>query len=63
MKKKVILIIGLIIGIVIITIVSLYIANEDVRNWMDEYIFRKNIEEEDLPTIQLENENSNILVF
>ena len=63
MKKKVILIIGLIIGIVIITIVSLYIANEDVRNWMDEYIFRKNIEEEDLPTIQLENENSNIFAY
>ena len=63
MKKKVILIIGLIIGIVIITIISLYIANEDVRNWMDEYIFRKNIEEEDLPTIQLENENSNIFAY
>ena len=41
MKKKVILVIGIIVAIAVITVISLYVANEDVRDWMDEYIFRK----------------------
>ena len=63
MKKKVILIIGIIVAIAVITVISLYIANEDVRDWMDEYIFRKNIIDENLPTISIENENASIYAY
>lgn len=63
MKKKIVLIIGIILAIAVITIISLYIANEDVRDWMDEYIFRKNIVNENLPTISIENENASIYAY
>ena len=63
MKKKIILIIGIIVAIAVITVISLYIANEGVRDWMDEYIFRKNIIDENLPTISIENENASIYAY
>ena len=63
MKKKVILVIGIIVAIAVITVISLYVANEDVRDWMDEYIFRKNIVDENLPTITIENENASIYAY
>ena len=63
MKKKILLIIGIIVAIALITVISLYIANEDVRDWMDEYIFRKNIVDENLPTISIENENASIYAY
>ena len=63
MKKKIVLIIGIILAIAVITVISLYIANEDVRDWMDEYIFRKNIVNENLPTISIENENASIYAY
>ena len=63
MKKKIVWIIGIIIAITVITVISLYVTNEDVRDWMDEYIFRKNIIDEDLPTISIENENASIYAY
>ena len=63
MKKKIVWIIGIIVAITVITVISLYVTNEDVRDWMDEYIFRKNIIDEDLPTISIENENASIYAY
>lgn len=63
MKKKILLIIGIIIVVALLSIISLYVANEDVRDWMDEYIFRKNIIDEDLPSISIENENASIYAY
>lgn len=63
-KKKLTLVISLgILIIIAIVITSLYIANINVRNWMDMYIFRKNVIEERLDTIDLENENSSIYAY
>ena len=63
MKKKIIIIIGAIFILAITIIISLYVANESARDWMDKYILRKNIIEENLPTITLENENSNVYAY
>lgn len=63
MNKKILIIITSIIALIIVITISLYIANESVRNWMDIYIFRKEIIEENLPTISLDNENSNIYAY
>lgn len=63
MKKKVIIILGIVLIIALVVVVSLYIANEPTRDWIDRYIFRKNIIEEDLPVIPLENENTNIYAY
>ena len=63
MKKKVIIILGIVLIIALVVVVSLYVANEPTRDWIDRYIFRKNIIEEDLPVIPLENENTNIYAY
>lgn len=63
MNKKILIIITSIIALIIVITISLYIANESVRNWMDIYILRKEIIEENLPTISLDNENSNIYAY
>lgn len=64
-KKKIIIssIIAIII-IALITIGIIYAKNEQFRNWMDENIFRKNINQETLPSIEIkENENPSIYAF
>lgn len=63
MNKKILIIITSIIALIIVITISLYIANESVRSWMDIYILRKEIIEENLPTISLDNENSNIYAY
>lgn len=65
MKKKKIIII-VIISIIILAIViatSLYVANDSIRDWMDINLLKKNVLSENLPTILLENENTNIYAF
>ena len=63
MKKKILIIIGIILTIAIIVIISLYIANSNVRDWMDKYILGKDIIEENLPTILLDNENASVYAY
>lgn len=63
MKKKILIIIGIIFAIAIIVIISLYIANSNVRDWMDKYILGKDIIEENLPTILLDNENASVYAY
>lgn len=64
-KKKIIisiLIILLIIGI--ITMVLIYQRKKGVRDWIDKNIFRKEIRQENLATIEIkEGENPNIYAF
>ena len=63
MKKKILIITGIIFAIAIIIVISLYIANTNVRDWMDKYILGKDIIEENLPTIMLDNENVNVYSY
>ena len=64
-KKKIV--ISSIIAIIIISLITIgiiYAKNEQFRNWMDENIFKKNINQETLPSIEIkENENPNIYAF
>ncbi len=54
----------LIFIILIITIFILYVKNERVRSFFDTYIFRKIINEENVPSIDIENvTNANIFAF
>ena len=63
--KKIILSIVISIFVVaIIVIVALYITNNEFRNWIDIEIFRKEISQEGVTTIELdEGESSNIYAF
>lgn len=63
MKKKILIITGIIFAIAIIIVISLYIANTNVRDWMDKYILGKDVIEENLPTIMLDNENVNVYSY
>ena len=57
--KKVHVFFSVIILIFIIIIASLYISQENFRQWVDIYIFRKNITEEDMISIDLNTDKSN----
>ena len=62
-KKK--LIIAISVGVILLIIgimMLLYYSSRDVRNFLDQYLFRKNITQEKLDTIQLDY-NSNVHVF
>lgn len=63
-KKIVITVIISIIIVALIVIVGLYLSNKQVREWMDKNIFRKEIEQDTVATIDLnEEQNGNIYAF
>ena len=63
-KKIVLSIVIAILVVAIIVIVALYITNNEFRNWVDIEIFRKEISQEGVTTIELdEDETSNIYAF
>lgn len=56
--KKIVLTIVVILLIIAIAIFfAMYISNEYVRNFFDQYLFRKNITQENLPTIEINSGN------
>ena len=63
-KKIILSILISILIVVIIVMVALYITNDEFRNWIDVEIFRKEISQEGVTTIELdEGESSNIYAF
>ena len=63
-KKIVISIIISILVVAIIVVVALYITNSEFRNWIDIQIFRKEISQDKVATIELEeDQTSNIYAF
>lgn len=62
-KKKVGIAIGFLAVILIIIIIfSIYVCNRNFRDFMDKYILRKNVNENSLPYIEIEN-SQNIHIF
>lgn len=55
LKKKITLGVILIILITIVTLIILYVNNEQFRNWTDIYIFKKNIENTDIAYIEIDS--------
>ena len=63
-KKLVAMILTLILSMVLIVIVIVYCNNKEVRDWIDKNIFRKEIMQDKVTTIELkEEQNSNIYAF
>ena len=62
MKIRILKIIGLILIIAAIIVLGLYIGNKDTRYWIDKNILKKTLNEEDLPTISIE-EAENISIY
>ena len=63
-KKVIITIIAIIIIIFLIIISAIYINNKNVRLWIDKNIFRKEVIQNNLPTIELnESDTQNIYAF
>ncbi len=59
MKKKIIISIIVVLLIAAISVViGLYVGNASTRLWIDKYILRKDIGEEDLPTIEFEDSDN-----
>ena len=64
-KKKIIIIsIIIVILIALITISIIYVKNQQVREWIDKNIFRKEVMQNNVTTIELKDEqNNNIYAF
>lgn len=63
-KKIVITTIVVIIAVAVIIIVGLYLSNRQVREWIDKNIFRKEVEQDTVATIELnEEQTGNIYAF
>lgn len=59
-KKKILFTIASVaIIIFLITLILFYIFNHDIRNWADINIFRKNVSEQDIQTINLNTDKNN----
>lgn len=64
-KKKIYIMIAVfIVAIIITTMAIIYNANKNFRNFMDKYIFRKDVTEENVPVVELEySSNTNIFSY
>lgn len=64
-KKKIYIMIAVfIVAIIITTMAIIYNTNKNFRNFMDKYIFRKDITEENVLVVELEyNSNTNIFSY
>lgn len=63
-KKVIISVVISVLVVTIIVLVSLYITNKEFRNWIDVQIFRKEISQDKITTIELEeSQTSNIYAF
>ena len=63
-KKIAITIVSSVIVVLVIVVVGLYMSNREVRDWIDRNIFRKEVEQDTVATIDLvEGQNSNIYAF
>lgn len=51
-----------IIALIIVTLIIAYLSSEDAREFMDKYLFGKNITEENAEVIEIENENSTSII-
>ena len=63
-KKIVITIVVCVIVVLAIVVVGLYISNRQIRDWIDRNIFRKEVEQDTVATIELnEEQTGNIYAF
>ncbi|MBR1802694.1 MAG: hypothetical protein IJ777_01815 [Clostridia bacterium] len=64
-RKKLIFLIAIIVLVFIVAICSIiYASNKEFRNFMDQYLFHKNISEENVPTIEIADAtNSNVIAY
>ena len=65
-RKKVIIIVSIVVILILLAVLtSIYMLNKTFRNNVDKYIFRKNIEENNGPVIELPSQvdNNNILAY
>ena len=52
-KNKILIALAVLLIIAIATVLIIYITNEELRNWIDTYVLRKEITEDDIATIEL----------
>ena len=63
-KKLAIIIIILILLIISITLSIIYVKNEQFRDWVDKNILRKEISQENLPSIEIKaDDNPTVYAF
>ena len=60
-RKKIILIttISIILIVLMIILISLYLTQRNYRNWIDINVFKKNVSEQDIQSINLNTDKNN----
>ena len=58
-KKKIIILLIAIFIIAVIVLISLYIAEEQFRDWIDVNVLKKDITDEDITIINLDSDKAN----
>jgi len=54
LKNKILITVGIVVCIAIIGTIATYIVNEEVRNWININVLKKEINEEDVATIKID---------
>ena len=64
-KKNIIMIvIAIVVVVVCITVTIVYQTNDQFRDFMDQYVFRKNVTEENVPMIEIDyDSNTNVIPY
>lgn len=62
-KKLIIVIIAVILIVLLISVVCIYYNNKETREWIDKNIFRKEVMQDKVTTIELKEQQSNIYAF
>ena len=63
-KKRIFICLIFLIIVAFIVVLGLYLGNNVVRLWMDKYIFRRDIGEENLPSIEIdEREDTSVFAY
>lgn len=62
-KKLIIVIIAVILIVLLISVVCIYYNNKETREWIDKNIFRKEVRQDKVTTIELKEQQSNIYAF
>lgn len=60
-KKIVFIILAVIMAIIFSVSMGLYIGNQNFRSWADKYVLKKNIQEDALPKIDIEESKNNVV--
>ena len=64
LRSKILILFSVLLTIAIVSVIVIYICDEGVRNWIDVYVLRKEVTEDDIATIELDvDKNESVYAY